>query len=293
MDILRVAGSDVLYKVTGLSPNETYDYTITDLADSSVTDGIITTTSLTYATIELPSDIDGEYAISIPEVVEETVSVIRPYTNPNSLGTTASEIEEYTTLEMVARSMIDTYAENHDFYNRKITIQTTGQGGDYIPLWNGINRVLKVYENNVLVYDANSESNLANYSLTPDKTAIQRAEVDEYNRSEAALRYLAASGGDLWQDFARLVAFPQGYDYTLVLDAGYKKLPSDIEYATKLLIDDLKCGKLEYYKRYTTQYSTDQYRIQFDKSILDGTGNLLVDKILDKYLVSIQRPGLI
>ena len=48
--------------------------------------------------------------------------------------------------------------------------------------------------------------------------------------------------------------------------------------ATKLLIEDIKCGKLDYFKRYVTAYNTDQFRIQFDKSVLNGTGNIIVEQ---------------
>ena len=78
-----------------------------------------------------------------------------------------------------------------------------------------------------------------------------------------------------------------------MVDYGYITVPADIEYATKLLIEDLKCGKLDYYKRYVTAYSTDQFKLQFDKAMLSGTGNFLVDKILEKYVKTIVRPGLI
>ena len=61
----------------------------------------------------------------------------------------------------------------------------------------------------------------------------------------------------------------------------------------KLLIDDLKCGKLDYYKRYVTSYNTDQFKIQFDKMMFDGTGNMIVDKILEKYKKNITKIGLI
>ena len=60
-----------------------------------------------------------------------------------------------------------------------------------------------------------------------------------------------------------------------------------------MLIDDLKCGKLDYYKRSIVNYSTDQYRIQIEKSALNGTGNILVDKILDKYINTTINPGVL
>jgi len=308
MEILRLSPFSDIEKTftvpTGLTDVD-ITVTVTDLADFS-------TDVSTYPgfssgdtiTVTLPGSYDNSYRVeitipgegtSLTSLSDETYDLVRPYIDPNTLGTTASEIAECTIFEMVARSMVDTYV-NSGFYNRKSVIQTTGQGGDYIPLWNGVNKILKVYENNILAYDSNAEfssDNLATYSLTPDKTAIQRSEGDIYNRAESAIVYLAASGGDLWQDTGRLSAFPHGYDYILVLDTGYRSIPADVEYATKLLIEDIKCGKLEYYKRYATSYSTDQYRIQFDKSIMDGTGNMLVDKILDKYVTLVTRPGLI
>jgi hypothetical protein len=37
-------------------------------------------------------------------------------------------------------------------------------------------------------------------------------------------------------------------------------------------------------------YSTEQFKIEYDKRLLDGTGNILVDKILDKYKNNISKP---
>jgi hypothetical protein len=60
-----------------------------------------------------------------------------------------------------------------------------------------------------------------------------------------------------------------------------------------MLINDIKCGKLDYYKRYVKMYSTEQFKIEYDKRLLDGTGNILVDKILDKYRNNIVKPGIL
>jgi len=89
------------------------------------------------------------------------------------------------------------------------------------------------------------------------------------------------------------ISFPSKNNYLFVLDEGFRAIPPDVQYAAEMLIDDLKCGKLDYYKRYVTSYNTDQFRIQFDKSMLNGTGNFLVDKILDKYSNTITKPGII
>ena len=38
---------------------------------------------------------------------------------------------------------------------------------------------------------------------------------------------------------------------------------------------------------------SDAIRIQFDKTMFNGTGNFLVDKILEKYVKTIVKPGII
>ena len=191
--------------------------------------------------------------------------------------------------------MIDTFVPE-GFYNKKITIVGTGNGSDYFSLWEKVYRVFKVYENNVLVYDRSTpDANEFQYVITPDKTAIQRVPESllELNRYESTAQKLPVASGDLGYYGYEGISFPSGYDYTFVVDQGYLKVPDDVEYAAKLLIEDLKCGKLDYYKRYVTSYNTDQFKIQFDKAMLGGTGNFLVDKILDKYVKTIVKPGII
>jgi hypothetical protein len=50
---------------------------------------------------------------------------------------------------------------------------------------------------------------------------------------------------------------------------------------------------MDYYKRYVKSFSTDQYKIQYDDRLIEGTGNILVDKILEKYKENIIRPGVL
>ena len=304
MEILRVPPYDdiiVNFVVpSGYSDADIYAR-VTDMADLSVQ----VLEFLEWSTgdninIQLPGRYDNNYRVEIftidegEELIhEEYYELIRPYVNPNTLGTTASEIAEYTILELVARSMIDTFVPE-GFYNKKITIVGTGNGSDYFSLWEKVYRVFKVYENNKLVYDRSTpDLNEYQYIITSDKTAIQRVQDGELNRYESTAQKLPFASGDLGYYGYEGIAFPSGYDYTFVVDYGYLTVPDDVEYAAKLLIEDLKCGKLDYYKRYVTSYNTDQFRIQFDKAMLGGTGNFLVDKILDKYVKTIVKPGII
>lgn len=310
MEILRVPPYDsinVQYYTVPIDwpSNKSISIRVTDMADLSVqtmsyTAPITPGTSLTMLNGGLSGKYDNNYRVEVFQdeldgilLKEEYYEVVRPYVDPSTLGTTASEIEEYRVLELVARSMIDTFVPE-GFYNKKITIVGSGNGSDYFSLWEKIYRIFKVYENNELVYDRSTpELNKYEYAITADKTAIQKLHTGELNRYESTAQKLPVASGDLGYYGYEGIAFPSGHDYTFIVDHGYLKVPDDVEYAAKLLIEDIKCGKLDYYKRYITAYNTDQFRIQFDKSMLNGTGNFLVDKILEKYVKNIVKPGII
>jgi hypothetical protein len=219
--------------------------------------------------------------------------VVRPYVDPNTKGSTASEIAEYAKNEQIARAIIDSVIRQ-GFYYKKEIIETTGLGADYLPLWIDAKKVLKVYENNELVYDANDEESYERkFEITADRTAIQQYYSGGLNRAEGAqvIIPMGPTDSDTIEYYYR--GFPKTYDYVIVVESGYKVIPPDIVKATELLVEDLACGKLEYYKRRAVNYSTDQFKIQFDRQMFEGTGNIIVDKILSKYAKAIQTLGVL
>jgi len=166
-------------------------------------------------------------------------------------------------------------------------LEVVGLGADYIPLWWDAKRILAVYENDVLVEDRT-------YEITRDKTAITETVPDGVNRNEQAPLIIPAASSDIVDaNLPPLRGFPNGYDYKFVLEVGYPTVPSDIVRAATLLIDDIKCGRNDYYQRYISAYNTDQFRLQFDSRVFEGTGNIIVDKILSKYAKSITRLGVL
>ena len=274
---------------------------------------------LIYEITDNLSKYDDSYSLEIYEdsggdlgeiVVEDTLEIVRPYIDPASLGTTATEIYEYTDYEKLARALIDSVTGG--FYFNTKDLEVVGQGTDYIPLWNRTYKILEVYENNVLVYDSSDTVNGPalydwNYIIIKDKSAITKepaSGAQEFNRSEQQQLNIRVAPSDSYalfdtEDSGNIytissgVVFPKGYDYGFKVEQGYKVVPNDIKDAALMLINDIKCGKLDYYKRYIVNYSTDQYRMQIDKSAFDGTGNILVDKILDKYKINITQPGVL
>jgi hypothetical protein len=279
--------------------NEVFTATITDLADLSSTTQTVTDNAAYVWTITLSGKYDSDYRVVITDasgdvLQDETYQVRRPYLNPNTLADTASDIATKTLNEELARAIIDSVIPQ-GFYYKKTTFETTGLGADYLPLWVDAKKLLQVYENNVLVYDAsNPTAYIQNFEITKDKTAITLTYTGELNRNEGANLILPAGSTDyLDLNFGVWGGFPQTYDYRVVVESGYTSVPSDIARAVGLLITDIECGQLDYYKRYVTAYNTDQYKLQFDKRSFEGTGNILVDKILSKYAKSITRLGVL
>lgn len=241
-------------------------------------------------------------------VLQDNLDIVRPYVDPATLGTTPTEITEYTEYENLARAIIDSVVGG--FYYKRTYLEVVGQGTDYIPLWDKVHKILTVHENAELVYDSSEDpAALSNYNylITKDKSAITKDPVevvDALNRAERKPARIPLGYSDSIslfdtedsgnvQTVSGGVAFPEGTDYIILLETGYKVVPYDIQDATKMLINDIKCGKLDYYKRYVKSYSTEQFKIQYDERLLDGTGNILVDKILNKYVNNIVKPGIL
>lgn len=292
MEILRIPSYSVQATVKVSSPSTSYSYVVTDMADSSVVNGTASSNSNSEVTIPLPSTYDGSYMVHIDDE-DHYFDVVRPYVDPTKLAETASDIAKITRHEELARAIIDSVISEGFYYKKKI-IETTGIGADYIPLWIDAKKVLKLYENNVLLYDADHPDDYpTSYVVTDDGTAIIEFYEDRINRLEAAQLILPEAGSDILDTKYMYRGFPKTFDYRIVVMSGYPKLPSDLARAAELLVEDIACGKLEYFQRYITSYNTDQFKIQFQSAVFEGTGNIIVDKILSKYAKSIQTLGVL
>jgi hypothetical protein len=382
MEVLRIPPYPITTTWDVPEPNIQYRIEVEDVVDHTIEDTLVTSSSNSQVNYILPRSkvqYDRDFAFRIYDnldniVVDSNLTVYRPYVDPNILASTASEINEYKRLEIIARSIIDAYLQNDSgtgegFYNHKLIIQGVGDGTDYYPVWHNPKKILRVYENNVLVYSGEdlavaiaaqtpsvASNNVATittgadhgfsqgdtvtisnvtpesyngtytvasvpasnqfsilvtdsspitgagsvkrtwpiqFVITPNNSAIMRYTVGEFNRYEARPMALPIGTGDLNYWGYDSVGFPKGYDYTFILDVGYKAVPPDVEQAAMMLIDDLKQGRNDYYRRFVTEYSTDQFDVKFSSSFLRGTGNNIVDKILDGYKGDVIKPGIL
>jgi len=298
MEILRVspyADISVDFVVPAGITSSPITVTITDMADLSVSAlTFLNKSSGNILEISLPGKYDSSYRVEIVKnlgtvnevfLQDEIYEIVRPYVDPSTKATTASDIATYGLNEEIARAVIDSIIPEGFYYKKKV-LNFTGTGSDYLPIWDDVKKVLEVYENNKLVEDRQ-------YEVTSDKTAIVEKSTDNINRAESAPLVLPAAASDSLDPQFVYRGFGKTWDYRITVECGYTAVPSDIVRATEMLVHDIECGKLDYYKRFISSYNTDQFRIQFDKGLFEGTGNIIVDKILSKYAKSITKIGVL
>lgn len=292
MEILRVPHAVPQTEVSVSLANTEYEYRIIDSSDGS----IVTDSGFSDAdgklTIDFPTRYDGSYEVVV-DGEEHSFDVVRPYVDPRSKGETATEIAEYTKNEEIARAIIDSVVDEGFYYKKKV-IQRVGMGTDYLPLWDDVKKLLKLYENNVIIFDAeNPDSYDPQYRISADKTAITIQYDDEINLAEQKPNILPQAESDSLDLKYGYRGFPEGFDYSILVEVGHHSIPSDIVRATELLVEDISCGKMDYYTRYITDYNTEQFKIKFANDVFRGTGNIIVDKILSKYFKSIRTIGVL
>lgn len=329
MQILRIPPYPLSATYTVPDPNTDYIFTIENAPRTIEAQVVLTSDANSKLVYELTGDFvkyDHNYAVLIYEtpdgvtfgdvVVQDVLNIMKPYVNPYMLASTygsgtATEVSEYMEHEQLARGLVDSVIGPKGFIFEKTVMEVVGEGTDYLPLWDIGYKVLQVYENGDLVFDIDqADPTLGKgftYGISQDRSAIYKEYVpaqQNFNRAEKRPRKLPRATSDSYRGavpidsanqvmYDQPVLFPEGWDYIVIYEAGYKVIPHDIEDATMRLIDDIKCGKLDYAKRYITDYKTDQFSIKIDTSSFQGTGNNFVDRILQKYIVSIYKPRVI
>lgn len=240
-------------------------------------------------------------------VLVDTLTIVRPYVDvEDEYG--EEEAEEYAKYELMARTLID--AITGGFKYTRDTFEVIGMGSDYLFLPPRLNKVVKVWENDILVYDAEAETPVGprKYITTQDHSALTiaiPASVDGYNRmqskpvvprkaaSDSFTLYNTNDSPVIIQTVAGSPMFPEGWDYVVVVETGWPVIPNDIKLATKILIEDMKCNQLPYLNNYITQYESEQYKLKFDPAAFKNTGNTTVDMILSNYAGSFYRLGVV
>lgn len=294
MELLRVAPFPLTLEYSDLPVSTAVVATFASTRNSFIADFEETTTSGGLVEFELSerfSRYDGEYSLIIYEgtsaakgdvLLMDTVRIVRPYIDTVAIAPLGKE-DDYVKYERTARIMIDNIVGG--FYYTLSQFDLQGTGSDRLVVGERVNKLLRVTENNTLLYEIDSTDNLAEYTLNTDKTAVVLYETAESNMSDGRPIFATVAGSDSYDNpLLRSVVFPNGYDYTIQVENGWPMVPQDIKEATSLIVDDMACGAPNYWVKYVRTYETKDYKVDFHRPSFSGTGNVIVDQILFRYI---------
>jgi len=235
---------------------------------------------IAFSLPESIGDYDDEYrglvhegtTESDPVVASDNVRVIRPYLIPADIAPVVGDVPNYTRFERLARMQIDNIVGG--FYHQKKVLDLQGMGNDKLTVGQRATKVLGVTCNNVVVYDSGlpDVDNEELYALSADHQNVIRLEAEGNNLAE---------GFELGRNGA---TFPKGWDFKVTIESGWPYVPQDIKDATLLLIEDMACMTPNYLNKYVREYETKDFRVDIHRPAFAGTGNLMVDQVLAKYL---------
>jgi hypothetical protein len=282
MEVLRNNGQVPTVLFSGLVPSAAYTLSYTDL----VNDLEFLDESTSNVSGEVTFTLDARYAkydgildavitnYLDEEVITTNIDVVRPYVlDLLSLSTTLNKsLSAVKDMERTARYIIDSEVSRGFGFVRKEK-EVVGNGSDYLVINEKINKLYKVYENGILLYDSTSQTNEVNFAISKDKTSIVPVDAQQ-NKTEYP---------EVWRDRYLSRIFADGYDYVIDADYGYKVVPQDIQEAAQLLCADLSSDNMKYLNKYIESFDNQDFKIKFAKNFNASTGNLVVDRILQKY----------
>lgn len=233
--------------------------------------------------------IPGEFTITWTAVAgAENVSkidyfeVVTPYATPEELaaryGWSFDPVDsnyrpraDVVAAERIARWTINSFTRK--YYGPQVkAVDAYGQNTDVLVLPEPVVAVDELYENGDLVIDG-ADFTKFGYAveITDTGMAIRIISPDFYDLSESeSLRITGPSG-----------RFKQGYRYTIVGTFGSSRVPQVINDCTGMLVNDYMCKDALWRARYINHVEIRDWKFNFEKEAFRGTGNLIVDRLLN------------
>jgi hypothetical protein len=240
-----------------LSPNTNYKATLTDQTTFETIDITATSDSAGKVTFTLPDTYtvyDGWFAFDVYVVS----------TNALVYSDSVKSTRPY-----VSASELVSYMEN------KIT---TAQAIEY-------ERIARGWIDNILGYSFEFVRKEIIGLGTGEDTLWTQERVNyiysvKYNNTDEEI---------VWEPGDEAVVYTKDYEYLVDADCGWRVIPQDIKDATCILVNDIYCGNNRYSNKYLRTYGDGTHNMTYLSKVFAGTGNLIVDNILSKYVLDSVR----
>lgn len=210
-------------------------------------------------------------------------SLIRPYASPTRIleladipASASANTDLLRRLEKKARLSLNSYIGD-SFYKEKRTLTVFGQNSDIITTPIPIQRIDKVYEDDLLVYERDNSTYQLDFPLEINDSGTRIKIVNSSSNNKEILEFPKFSV------FYYEGIFKKDFSYKIDGIWGWEYIPADIELATALLVEDYLCNDFNIRNKNIGQLSNDSYNIKYGSDFSTGTGNLIVDNLIAKY----------
>lgn len=216
------------------------------------------------------------------------ISLVRPYATVEEIAealdividetpTSSNEYKRATIerLERKARSFIDSKINDSFTYEYK-SVGTYGMNTDLLHLGNRIESFDQITFDDYIVYDKTTDPEInelgQNIAISGSKHGLK----------------VVSEGTNIaeWVDVNPL-AFPGYWNknsaYIIRGEFGWKYVPQSIKEATIELINDMMCSDFNYRNKGIKSIKNDAFDVQFQDSVILGTGNVMVDALISPY----------
>ena len=232
--------------------------------------------------------INWKYSVSSASYSQyDYFSVVTPYANIsdiidfNNYGGRPQDPnyktpEQITYAEQIARMQINNYT-GINFGRRYGSQEVFAIGSDAVQLTESMLSIDKVYGNGVLIIDntVSPQYNIAGWDveLTPTGKAVRIInngwDVRYDNQVDPTILY--------YGQFRK----NERYSFTGYIGSNY--VPQDIKLCTMLLVNDLLSNDAAWRVKYLKQIKLSETEFTLAPGAFNGTGNVIVDSILDTY----------
>ncbi len=229
-----------------------------------------------------------QYTInSVPFEDNKVYTVTRPYATvaeiveASSFGTDVSDrnykkYDEIMAAERYARYKINAYTgQKFDYVSKQVEV--IGDGTDVLLMPERIEFINKIWENDVLIYDASTSPNQYLFEIT---------------KTNYALRLIKDPGLDVYEtypyqaDMPEPAFFTRGFRYTIEGMFGWRLVPSEVYDSAIRLANDFFYQDSIWKEKYVKRMQTGDWNVEISTQAFSGTGNSMVDRILEPYIVN-------
>lgn len=220
------------------------------------------------------SETEYVYVITPYATIDEIVAELGYSSRPED--TNYYPYEKIKSAERAARMMINNQL-GFSFGKEVSTITAYGSGADVLVVPEKILSVDKIYENDELVVDISGNYNIFGFEVEITETGY-------------GIRIVPPNPGDDISeqeefDYTGLTKgrFRDGYRYDVQGVIGWNYIPVEIKQCVFFLVNDLLCNDSMWRTRYVKKINGPQMSVELSSLSFNGTGNAVVDSILQKF----------